>query len=81
MQAKLAEEKAALEAAFEACLAKRDASGACQCGPECAMAKMVRCSVCHEIKKGRCRVATCAQPRLLLTDKSSGPLLLTHNGD
>lgn len=58
-RAKLAEDKAALNAAYEACLARRDAAGNCQCGPECAMAKMVRCPVCKEIKKGRCRVAAC----------------------
>jgi hypothetical protein len=76
-RAKLAADAAALDADFERCLAQRDASGACQCGPGCAMAKMVRCPSCKAIKKGRCRAGKCQDQQLLLTDESARPLLLT----
>ena len=69
-KARLEEEKNELDAEFELCFVNRDAEGKCQCGPGCRMAKMIRCSVCKLVKKGKCRVAAC---------QAATPLLLTHN--
>ena len=69
-KARLDQEKNDLEAEFELCFINRDAEGKCQCGPDCPMAKLIRCSVCKLVKRGKCRVAAC---------QAATPLLLTHN--